>query len=99
MRPLRKFVWTSIALLCTLVPAPARAQVRASCDQQAIDPASYALTTRAQARIVNEERRDWWDGFDVGNGVDDLADLNASSTWAAERARALDPHNLLAHGL
>jgi len=99
MRPQRKFVWTSLALLCTLMPAPARAQAPASCDERAIDPASYALTTRAQARIVTEERSDWWDGFDVGNAFDDLAELNASSTWAAERARALDPRNLLAHGL
>jgi hypothetical protein len=99
MRPQRKFVWSFLALLCTLMPAPARAQAAASCDERAIDPASYALTTRAQARIVTEERSDWWDGFDVGNAFDDLADLNASSTWAAERARALDPRNLLAHGL
>jgi hypothetical protein len=99
MRPQRKFVWTFLALLCTLLPAPARAQARASCDERAIDPASYALTTRAQARIFTEDRSDWWDGFDVGNAFDDLADLNASSTWAAERARSLDPHNLLAHGL
>jgi hypothetical protein len=99
MRPQRKFVWTSLALLCALMPAPARAQAPASCDEHAIDPASYALTTRAQARIVTEERSDWWDGFDVDNAVDDLADLNASSTWAAERARSLDPRNLLAHGL
>jgi hypothetical protein len=99
MRPQRKFVWTFLALLCTLLPAPAQAQARASCDERAIEPASYALTTRAQARIVTEDRSDWWDGFDVGNGFDDLADLNASSTWAAERARSLDRHNLLAHAL
>src|SRR5262249_45477007 len=99
MRPQRKFVWTFLAMLCTLVPAPAVAQAQASCDERAIDPTSYALTTRAQARIVTDERSDWWDGFDVGNAFDDLADLNASSTWAAERARSLDPHNLLAHGL
>jgi len=99
MRSQRKFVWTFAALLCSLVPARARAQVRATCDERAIDPASYALTTRAQARIVGEERSSWWDGFDVGSASADLADLNASSTWAAERARELDPHNLLAHGL
>jgi hypothetical protein len=99
MRPQRKFVWTTVALLCALMPAPARAQAHASCDARAIVPASYALTTRAQARIVTAERSDWWDGFDVGNAFDDLADLNSSSTTAAERARDLDPHNLLAHGL
>jgi hypothetical protein len=99
MRPQRKFVWTVLALLCTLLPAPARAQAAASCDERGIDPASYALTTHAQAKIVTDPWHDWWDGFDVGDAVEDLADLNASSTWAAERARALDPHNLLAHGL
>ena len=99
MRPQRKFVWAILALLCAVMPAPARAQARVSCDRRAIVPASYALTTRAQARIVKGERSDWWDGFDVGNAFDDLADLNSSSTAAAERARDLDPHNLLAHGL
>jgi len=61
MRPQRKFVWSFLALLCTLMPAPARAQAAASCDERAIDPASYALTTRAQARIVTEDG----DHFDV----------------------------------
>jgi hypothetical protein len=99
MRPQRKFVWAVLALLCTSLPAPTRAQARASCEERSIDPASYALTTRAQARIVTDPWNDWWDGFDVGTAFEDLADLNASSTSAAERGRALDPHNLLAHGL
>src|SRR4051794_31681475 len=99
MRPQPKFVWTILALLCAAMPAPARAEAQVSCDERAIVPASYALATRAQARIVPTGRSDWWDGFDVGPAFDDLADLNSSSTAAAERARDLDPHNLLAHGL
>jgi hypothetical protein len=70
-----------------------------TCDPSRLEPESYALTTRAQALIVTEQRMNWWDGFNVGNAFDALYDLNSSSTWAAERARDLDPTNLLAHGL
>jgi hypothetical protein len=70
-----------------------------TCDPSRLEPDSYALTTRAQALIVTEKRMNWWDGFNVGSAFDALYDLNASSTWAAERARDLDPTNLLAHGL
>jgi len=70
-----------------------------TCDASRLDSDSYALTTRAQALIVTERRIDWWDGFNVGTAFDALYDLNSSSTWAAERARDLDPNNLLAHGL
>lgn len=70
-----------------------------TCDPSHLDPDSYALTTRAQALIVTGKRMNWWDGFNVGNAFDALYDLNASSTWAAERARDLDATNLLAHGL
>ena len=64
MRPQWKFVWSFLALLCTRMPAPAWAQA-AACDEHVIDPASYTLMIRAQAGIVTEERRDWWDSFDV----------------------------------
>ena len=70
-----------------------------TCDPSRLEPESYALTTSAQALIVTQKRTNWWDGFNVGNAFDALYDLNASSTWAAERARDLDPTNLLAHGL
>ena len=70
-----------------------------TCNPSSLDSDSYALTTRAQALIVTEKRMDWWDGFNVGNAFDALDDLNSSSTWTAERARDLDPTNLLAHGL
>ena len=70
-----------------------------TCDAARIDPDSYALATRAQAAIVTQDRLDWWDGFNVGNAFDALHELNSSSTWAAERALELDPHNLLAHGV
>jgi hypothetical protein len=70
-----------------------------TCDPSQLDRDSYALTTRAQALIVTETRMSWWDGFNVGNAFDALYDLNSSSIFAAERARELDPRNLLAHGL
>jgi len=70
-----------------------------TCDPSRLEPESYALTTSAQALIVTQKRTNWWDGFNVGNAFDALYDLNSSSTWAAERARDLDPTNLLAHGL
>ena len=112
-RPALKFIWSLAALLVAVLPTfaqplsqgprrdprefpPARPP---TCDQSAIDPDSYALTTRAQALIVNEDRRNWWEYFNVGNAFEDLYDLNSSSTWAAERALALDPGNLLARGL
>jgi hypothetical protein len=70
-----------------------------TCDAAVIDRDSYALSTRAQARIVTADRMDWWDGFNVGNAFEALHELNSSSTWAAERAARLDPANLLAHGV
>lgn len=104
-----KVVWTGILIVCAAAPAasqfrkPQESRTAASssptCDAAQIDPDSYALTTRAQAAIVTQDRLDWWDGFNVGNAFDALQELNSSSTWAAERALELDPHNLLAHGV
>lgn len=102
-----KFVWTAALLICAVVPASARPRdhrdvQRAdalTCDASALDADSYALTTRAQAHIINEDRSSWWDGFNVGNVKADLYDLNTSATSAAERALTLDSRNLLAHGL
>jgi hypothetical protein len=99
MRPQWKFVWSFLALLCTLMPAPARAAGGSilrragnrSGELRPDDPRASEDRHGAAERLVGR--------LDLGNAVDDLADLNGSSTWAAERARSLDPHNLLAHGL
>jgi hypothetical protein len=87
MRPPRKFVWSFLAPLCTLMPAPARAQA-AACDKRAIDSASYTSTICAQAG-TSPRGHDWWNGLDITafgdsstarNRASELADLNASST-------------------
>ena len=70
-----------------------------TCDAAKIDPRSYALTTRAQARNLLEPRHSWWDSFDLGKYEDDLADLNEVSARLAERAREIDPSNLMAHAI
>lgn len=105
----RKVIWTGILIVCAVVPiasqfrepreSPTTATGSPTCDGSQIDPDSYALATRAQAAIVTEDRLNWWEGFNVGNAFDALHELNSSSTWAAERALELDPHNLLAHGV
>src|SRR5436190_7092485 len=107
-RPRSKHVWTAVVLVAAALPAAAatrearhlQATEAPTCDARTIDPDSYALTTRAQARILNEDRTGpWWERFSVDEAARDLFDVNASSTYAAERARALDPRNLLAHAL
>ena len=101
-------LFVSTALLIVIAAAPVAAQFRPTpyvapsgptCDPSRIDADSYALTTRAQAAIVAEDRLDWWDGFNVGTAFEAVHELNAASTRAAERALELDPNNLLAHGL
>lgn len=103
-----KYVWTSVLLLCAALRAVAHGRdsrdlPRAgapTCDARSINADSYALTTRAQALIVNDDRSGpWWKRFSVDEAAADLYDLNSSSTYAAERARELDPRNLMAHGL
>jgi hypothetical protein len=104
--PHSKFIWT-LLLFASVSPVSAqgldprdlRAAPALTCDSRQIDAQSYALTTRAQSHIVNEDRSSWWDGFNIGKHADDLYDLNTSATYAAERALELDPRNLLAHGL
>ena len=108
----RNVVWTGLLVISALVHVSAQFRERpdetpssplapavATCDARRIDRDSYALSTDAQARIVTADRMDWWDGFDAGNAFEALHDLNSASTWAAERARALDATNLLAHGV
>jgi hypothetical protein len=70
-----------------------------TCDAARIDPRSYGLTTRAQARNLLEPRHSWWDSFDLGKYEDDLGDLNEVSARLAERARQIDPSNLMADGI
>lgn len=107
-RPRSKHVWTAMVVLLAALPAASEprkvpnvaATGAPTCDARALDPDSYALTTRAQARIVNQDRSgSWWERFSVDEAAWDLDDLNSSSTYAAERARSLDPRNLMAHSL
>src|SRR5580765_7685094 len=107
MLRLRSTVCTASVIVLMALPAASQtrdvrrtATAEATCDARSIDPDSYALTTRAQARIANEDRSGpWWERFSVDEAARDLYDLNSSSTYAAERARTLDSHNLMAHGL
>jgi hypothetical protein len=101
-----KFVWTSLIALCANLPAVSHASERPrlrtpsapTCDARAIDARSYALTTRAQAEIITQDRNGpWWERFSVDAAAADLYDLNSSATYAAERARTLDRRNLLAY--
>jgi hypothetical protein len=93
--------------MCAVLPAGSRRREvpgapqsgALTCDAGRLDPDSYALTTRAQADIVNEDRSSWWDGFLIGKHAADLRDLNFSATSAAEHALRIDSRNLLAHGI
>lgn len=86
-------------LVLGVLAGVASAEPSLTCDPGRIDPRSYALTTRAQARNLLEPRHSWWDSFDLGKYEDDLADLNEVSTRLAERARQIDPSNLMAHAI
>ncbi len=79
--------------------AVASAEPSLTCDAARIDPRSYGLTTRAQARNLLEPRHSWWDSFDLGKYEDDLADLNEVSARLAERARQIDPSNMMAESI
>ena len=99
--------WTLVVLFCTVLPASSQTveprELRPAglptCDAGTLDPDSYALATRAQAHIINEDRSSWWDGFLIGKHAADLEELNLSATGAAERALRFDARNLLAHGI
>lgn len=108
MKRLRsKFVWTSLFVVFAILPAAGgqraaeeRLLTLPTCDAGVINPESYALTTRAQAAIVNEDRSGaWWERFSVDEAAADLYDLNSSATYAAERARRIDSRNLMSYGL
>jgi hypothetical protein len=99
-RPFQKVVWTLGFAVCAILPVasqPLPAAATPTCDAAALDPDSYALTTRGMAEVVLEERTSWWDGFIVGRHAEALRDLNFSATSAAEHALRIDPQNLLAH--
>src|SRR5690606_33399272 len=85
------FAALSIALLSAQQPGSA------TCDPAAIDADSYALTTEAQALNVLRPREPWWERFGIA-GPRELGDVNEGSILLAERARELDPRNLLAYG-
>jgi hypothetical protein len=90
----------SIGVLALVLLAGAGAAADGpTCDAARIDPRSYGLTTRAQARILNDPRGSWWDGFQLGKHEEQLADLNEASAFAAERALEIDPGNLMAYGI
>jgi hypothetical protein len=105
-RPLSKFVWTFSIVFCAVLPVSSQRETAApapaaalTCDAGVLDADSYALTTRAMAEIVTEERTSWWDGFRIGQHAVALDDLNFSATSAAEHALRLDNRNLLAHSI
>lgn len=70
-----------------------------TCDPRLIARDSYRLTTDAQALNVTAERSSWWDGFRLGKHEADLADLNATATFLAQRALEIDPRNRMGHAI
>ena len=77
----RKVAWTASLIFCAVVPAYSQFGEEAtkghqsfspSCNAAQIDPESYALTIRAQAAIVDQDRLNWWDGFNVGSAFQAL---------------------------
>jgi hypothetical protein len=87
------------ALLCPagLVAFQDSIPSRLTCDAGAIKPESYRLTTEAQALNITTPPYRWWDKYDIGRHPKDLKDINGAAIAIAERARALDDGNLLAH--
>jgi hypothetical protein len=98
-RQLREAALTITMVCCAVLRLSAQGPAPLTCDADALDADSYALTTRAMADIVTEERTSWWDGFFVGKHAAALRDLNFSATSAAEHALRLDDRNLLAHAI
>jgi hypothetical protein len=70
----------------------------ATCDQSAINPESYKLTTEAQSYNALRPRGRWWEPYGLWNDPGEIGNLNDASTRLAERAKELDERNLLAHG-
>jgi hypothetical protein len=78
-------------------PAPARTNQPLTCDAAAIKPESYRLTVEAQALNLTKPYHRWWDNYDLGKNPKDIEDVSDAAIVIAERARALDERNLLAH--
>lgn len=76
-------------------PAPSGA---ATCEQTAITPESYRLTTEAQALNVLRPRDRWWEQYGIWTSPGEIGPINEAAVRLAERARELDDRNLLAHG-
>ncbi len=87
------FVFAALSIASLSAQQPGSA----TCDPAAIDADSYALTTEAQALNVLRPREPWWERFGIA-GPRELGDVNEGSILLAERARELDPRNLLAYG-
>ena len=93
-----------LAVACCFVALPPRAAAQsgasqsAACGPDGIDPASYRLTTEAQALNVWRPREPWWEPYGLWKGPREIGDINQGATKLAERARELDDKNLLAHG-
>jgi hypothetical protein len=99
MKPLRACLLVCFGIALMTTPPRAAAQAPATCDPERLDRESYRLTTEAQALNVLRPRSRWWDGFLIGKHLEDLADLNGTAIFLAERARELDDRNLLAHAV
>lgn len=81
-------------LLAFQDPAP---PATLTCDAARIKPESYRLTTEAQALNITKPPYQWWNKYDIGKDPKDLRDMNEAAIAIAERARAFDDGNLLAH--
>jgi hypothetical protein len=97
---------TSSSLFAALLlfAQPLTAQVSSSahvptCDRRVLNPGSYELTTVAQAVNLLSPRSDFWDAFIINSHLATLDDLNHDAWELAERARAQDPRNLMAHSI
>lgn len=70
----------------------------ATCDPARIDPASYRLTTEAQALNALRPREPWWEPFGLWKSPREIGTVNEGAATLAKRAKELDDTNLLAHG-
>jgi len=78
-------------------PAPAPANQPLTCDAGAIKTESYRLTVEAQALNLTTPSHRWWDNYDLAKNPKDVEGVDDAAIVIAERARALDDGNLLAH--
>lgn len=99
---MRRVVIAAVACFVFALPVDAAAQTGApepaTCGPAGIDPASYRLTTEAQALNVLRPREPWWEPYGLWKGPREIGDTNEGATTLAERAKELDDRNLLAHG-